>query len=274
MNSKAIKKQLLAAVAMVLVAAVALGSSTYAWFVASGTVQAKGMKVQAQSEGGILIKELNNTDMKFGTVADVAMDKGAALYPTSTANLSTWYHAVSTNADESKYTQAGSKTYAASDYESVQTNDLDEYRLVKTFAIRSATNEAITDAALAITKVEVTGGNASQNFNKAIRVGVKVSSGGADDAKFYVYTPVNTSDFTLNAGYADATALVEKVEPAADKTDKLALSADAIPANDTALTVDIFVWYEGEDPECKTSNVYSIDIDELSVSVTFEQVAK
>ena len=49
MNSKAIKKQLLAAVAMVLVAAVALGSSTYAWFVASGTVTAEGMKVQARA---------------------------------------------------------------------------------------------------------------------------------------------------------------------------------------------------------------------------------
>ena len=46
MNSKAIRKQLLAAVAMVLVAAVALGSSTYAWFVASGTVTATGMMVQ------------------------------------------------------------------------------------------------------------------------------------------------------------------------------------------------------------------------------------
>ena len=32
MQSKAIKRQLLAAVAMVLVAAIALGSSTYAWF--------------------------------------------------------------------------------------------------------------------------------------------------------------------------------------------------------------------------------------------------
>ena len=40
MNSKAIRKQLLAAVAMVLVAAVALGSSTYAWFVSNNSVTA------------------------------------------------------------------------------------------------------------------------------------------------------------------------------------------------------------------------------------------
>ena len=54
MNSKAIKKQLLAAVAMVLVAAVALGSSTYAWFVASNDVKAEGMMLQVQGSQRLL----------------------------------------------------------------------------------------------------------------------------------------------------------------------------------------------------------------------------
>ena len=49
MNSKAIKRQLLAAIAMVLVAAVALGSSTYAWFVTNNTVKATTSQISAQS---------------------------------------------------------------------------------------------------------------------------------------------------------------------------------------------------------------------------------
>ena len=44
---KALKKQLGAAVAMVCVAAVALGSSTYAWFVSNNSVKAEKMNVTA-----------------------------------------------------------------------------------------------------------------------------------------------------------------------------------------------------------------------------------
>ena len=45
----ALKKQLAAAIAMVLVAAVALGSSTYAWFVSNNQVTATTTQIAAQS---------------------------------------------------------------------------------------------------------------------------------------------------------------------------------------------------------------------------------
>ena len=48
MSTKALKKQLMAAIAMVLVAAVALGSSTYAWFAANKIVMEKLAKAQAE----------------------------------------------------------------------------------------------------------------------------------------------------------------------------------------------------------------------------------
>lgn len=293
MNSKAIRKQLLAAVAMVLVAAVALGSSTYAWFVASGTVKAEGMKVQAQAESGILIKEYGNSNAVFGTVATVTAD-AKTLYPASTNNLSVWYHATSSKSDASKYkADTQSSTYASGDYtllnaknestivpDDNQNNNasLKDYRLVKQFAIRSATSDAMDKSALAITDVKVSGTSGSENFNKAIRVGVKVTTGGASDSKFYVYTPGNTGAFTLNAGYLaqSETGITEKVNAATDKTDILTLENNSIPANDAGLIVSIFMWYEGEDSECKTSNLINasggITPDVLSASVTFERV--
>lgn len=51
---KALKKQMAAAVAMVCVAAVALGSSTYAWFVSNNTVTAKTASISAQSNAPFL----------------------------------------------------------------------------------------------------------------------------------------------------------------------------------------------------------------------------
>ena len=50
---KALKKQLVAAIAMVLVAAVALGSSTYAWFVTNNKVTAQTTSIKAQSNAAL-----------------------------------------------------------------------------------------------------------------------------------------------------------------------------------------------------------------------------
>lgn len=263
MNSKAIKRQLLAAIAMVLVAAIALGSSTYAWFVASGTVKAEGMKVQAQAESGILIKEKNNG--KFGTVATVNA-AAAKLYPTSTTDLTKWYHAVSQKADD-----AESKQDTAGAYTKLEAAELKDYRLVNQFVIRSATDTAISNAKLQIKDVTVSGKNATEYLNKSIRVGIKVSTGGAENSATYIYAPKADSVFTLTAVYDNNTQVTENNTPTAD--DFLTLASDTIPANDTGLIVDVFVWYEGEDEECKTSNIISstgsLTPDELSVSVEF-----
>ena len=54
MNSKAIKRQLLAAIAMVIVAALALSSSTYAWFVTNNKVDATTTTISAQSNAAFM----------------------------------------------------------------------------------------------------------------------------------------------------------------------------------------------------------------------------
>ena len=58
---KALKKQLGAAVAMVCVAAVALGSSTYAWFVNNARVTATDVSVTASTAYSLLISKDRNT---------------------------------------------------------------------------------------------------------------------------------------------------------------------------------------------------------------------
>ena len=54
MSIKSLKKQLMAAIAMVLVAAVALGSSTYAWFVTNNKVDATTSTISAQSNAAFM----------------------------------------------------------------------------------------------------------------------------------------------------------------------------------------------------------------------------
>ena len=80
MSSKSLKKQLMAAVAMVLVAAIALGSSTYAWFVNNATVTATGAQVTASTAYSLLISKANGTDWQ----TTKALNGNSGLTPVST----------------------------------------------------------------------------------------------------------------------------------------------------------------------------------------------
>ena len=82
MNVKTLKKQLMAAIAMVLVAAVALASSTFAWFVSNNTVTATVSSIQAQSNVAFLTIDNENTMADAGTHTDVTLTSNpVALYP-------------------------------------------------------------------------------------------------------------------------------------------------------------------------------------------------
>ena len=261
MNSKAIRKQLFAAVAMVLVAAVALGSSTYAWFVASGEVKAMGMQVQIQAESGILIRE-NVT----GTTGSTTQ----ALIPTSTNDLATWYHNNSNAVDAAKGGIPDSK------YTTVGTSAKDDYYLQKQFAIRSATQSAIPDVKLGIKKVNVTGG--SESIQQALRVGIKLTAGG--DSQMFIYAPTRSAEWTLaDVVYATASStpsavtLSAKMAPTGTSSEFFTLTENKIPASDAGLLVDVFIWYEGEDENCKTTNITGLTPSAMTTEIIFERVA-
>ena len=64
MNVKHLRKQLMAAIAMVLVAAIALGSSTYAWFVNNSKVTAEAGDYTASTAQYLLISHAAEKDFK------------------------------------------------------------------------------------------------------------------------------------------------------------------------------------------------------------------
>lgn len=258
MSAKSLRNQLLAAIAMVLVATIALGSSTYAWFAANNQVTATGMTVSAQAESGIVIK--GASDGGFSTIGH-AQTEASTLKPTSTIDLTNWYHAVSQNYDAEDSKQNANK------YEDVTSTKAD-YVAQHDFIIRAAAADIpVTGVNLAVKEIKITppATPSSTYLNKAIRVGVKV--GGA----FYIYAPLADSTFTLTANYASNGTLPEKTT-ATESTDVLALTGNTIPANDSGLIASVFIWFEGEDPNCKSSNI-TATLDELGVTVVFTTVA-
>lgn len=276
MNSKAIKRQLLAAIAMVLVAALALGSSTYAWFVASGTVTATGMNVQAQSEAGLVIRYGTG---KWGTSAEAVKTKteSAKLKPTSTIDGTAWYYAGA---------QLASEFGAKSDTRTtVATNKYDEHFLMEEFQIRSSSADSAVTG-LYVKSVTVTG-YAANPMNTALRVGVayRTASNGSitDDTtdKFVIFAPVKIDETDANKPSYSYTVYKSSTDTGTGVT---ALAADAgsasasnlvktgvsIPsAEESCVKVQVYIWYEGEDHNLYSDNYVAQD---LSVSVDFASI--
>ena len=112
MTVKALRKQLMAAIAMVVVAAVALSSSTYAWFANNNKVTATGMQVTAMSnQAYLLISSTKTTAAEIQTenattVALTVSDEEAKVFPAahetianteSADTVSNWYTGYSNN---------------------------------------------------------------------------------------------------------------------------------------------------------------------------------
>lgn len=81
MDTKALKKQMGAAIAMVLVAAVALGSATFAWFVTNSSVKATTSSISAQSNASYMTIKYNASAVGADSTFDVATDADVKLYP-------------------------------------------------------------------------------------------------------------------------------------------------------------------------------------------------
>ncbi len=268
MNSKAIKRQLLAAIAMVLVAAIALGSSTYAWFVASGTVTAEGMKVQAASEGGLAI----SVDGKaWGTSADANVT--AKLLPASTMDLKVWSHATAEKVNASK-AKAGTRSLITDTVYGGAAGafaDDNGYVVMKEFKIRSTGTTDTVAKGLYVSNVTVTAPAAQ--MSTALRVGV-MSQG-----KTYIYGPVNitnpgnsefgntaTDNYPVYGNSETALGTVTLSKVGEDSSVILSKEVEIPTDGENAIKVQVFIWYEGED---KNLNTELFNNEQLNVTVEF-----
>lgn len=258
-------KKLIPAICMLLISAMLLGTSTYAWFSMSNQVTATGMKVVAKADSGIVIKYTGDTSATFQTTANVNDSDANELYPSSTVNLTEWWSAKSSQKDDAEPHQDASK------YTNVSSTN--GYFKKYDFIIRSSADGVPVDnVKLAVNALTVTAATTvSESLSKTVRVGVKCGD------TFYIYAPLADAAVTINPGYAyDDTAatkydLVGEVSCTASNGDAFALTNNRIPATDTGITASVFVWFEGEDINCTSDNVKA-SCDDISVQVTFQTV--
>ncbi len=275
MTVKALKKQLVAAIAMVIVSAIALSSSTYAWFASNNRVMATGMVVQATAEGGIEIAYVEDSAPgDYSTSATAGMSSAQVLYPTSTVATaendvitSDWYHA-SASVRTSSEARNGSYTVLSLDADGKDT--INRYYFIrKKFNVRSV-SAAKPAANLKVSKVEVTG--IAQALSKALRVAIVNG-----DTKV-IYAPVgytktaSETGFSYNVatavnGAGEATMGTQNVT-VLYATEVSSVIAATVPAS-TGDNLNVYVWFEGEDTNHKSENLGDT-LDSLSLTVHFE----
>ena len=107
MNMKSLKTQFIGAIAMVLVAAIAMGSSTFAWFSLNNTVTVTGMSVKTEVNNNLLIAPAANADSTNApTAAMPTSDKYGTFLIQSVGNLLEPVSSTSGKYNEFWYTSA------------------------------------------------------------------------------------------------------------------------------------------------------------------------
>lgn len=248
MDTKALKKQMGAAIAMVLVAAVALGSATFAWFVSNNTVKATTSKISAQSNAPFL--KIDKTAITDGSTTSIsyAEDADVKLYPAqvvkNTDNKALFKSAYASAATAT--TELTNSRYDVGDAAAAVTG---EFAIKKSFKIGTADAKAGSFKNLKVAGVELTS---------------KGTDGLEDALSILVVCGDNWAVYKKSADGTVLTEYKDKVSAAGNNTD--GVLADAIAAN-SSVDVDVYVFYDGSE-----TNVYTDNLNKLTAigaTVTF-----
>ena len=249
MDTKALKKQMGAAIAMVLVAAVALGSATFAWFVSNNTVKAETATISAQSNAPFL------------KISETAIDKNSGTSIKFNANTTKLYPSQVVNgADSLSITDATKPLFQSAYASSKSTATIltgsrydvgapqaavdGEFAIKETFKIGTADAKAGSFKDLKVSKVELTGDNTDNGLKGAISVLLVCGD------NWGVYKV--SDDGALVGAYSDATAVTGNGN---------GVLASAIAAGGS-VSVDAYVFYDGS-----AEKVYTDNLDQLLAGV-------
>lgn len=228
-------RKLIPAFVMLLVSAIMLSTASFAWFASNRDVKAESMTVKANVVTQFL--QISNAQGgEYSTVASPANNNAKTLdlvhAEIENGNSVKWYTGTS------KDHLTGAKDGELSLVDTTQSNALDNYVLLNTFWFKmyETSNDNLSD--LVVKSVTITSGEGDK-FAKALRVLV-VGEGGVAE----IWS--NTSGEFKRVG--EETVLLSTVTK-------------------TAQSVDVYVYYDGEDASANTSN--AIDLGNITVSVSF-----
>lgn len=199
--------QLIAAIAMVLVAGIALVSATYAWFIANHTVEGTTTMISATTNGFILqIAEGDDVQHGGDQASLTASSVGHRISPSSTNDIRTWFVSQGGGSDGKvdSYTKPvlddkGRYTVAGEDYYAYVVSEYTLYTITDSGYADVYLNESEPGGAVQVTAQT---GDGSTRVIDSMRVAITIQDGDGPEELKLVYSP---SDETGKGN--DATAL-------------------------------------------------------------------
>lgn len=233
-NTKFRRRALLSSVAMLIVALIALGSATFAWFTSSTTATANGLAISTTKSSELKVSKL---DLDWADT--VTYDDEATTYvPSSSANGSNWY--LSNAAAKTAFTSNG--TYTQATGSALTTAVYHEMLNIKNVGGKTATGVKITvsgNFASAFGRIAIVPASAAQTsggtFPAFTAANFKTNiygSAASDSWKPYNGTAVETTAWSLKGAAVGAEISVGDM------------------ATNAVKSYHIFVWFEGEDSDC------------------------
>lgn len=302
---KTLKKQLGASIAMVLVAAVALGSSTYAWFVNNTMVKTTGADVSASAAYALLISEgADGSATGWVTTHTMTNDKNLAMVPVSTTGKTTTTPMTFWKSNEwATVGDDGAKQSLVNTYSTTTANT--EY-LTETFQIKAS--QACNLYLDQDTVINATGADkTTSTLDKTLRVALVVTDKNGYNKTFFYQVDGEKGNGTANTtnGTADgvaravkdgsksgvealdvistdnmsadnkvpvlttvnatSSALVEKTAATTAKVDTLYAFANP----EDVCTVTAYIWMEGCDEDCTAANITTLTGEANKINAVF-----
>ena len=261
------KKKLLPAIGMLAISAAMLSSATFAWFTMNKDVTVTGLQTTAKAEEGLVIAAYTSN----GTVAPAASafaknadayntNSAQTLLPTFTEDATKWYHQTSLKSNHGQiYAES-----TAIEVDNDSTNG-DYYYELNKFQIKSygaVSGSTAATQAVYVKDVQINNtdpARTAQDYDPALRVLIKT----ADNTLIFGQNGTETGTFNLLGVAANGTyTLVTENTTGAKIIDA---------ASTTPTDVDIYMYYDGEDPACKSDNI--ADFTAMVVDVNFTTTA-
>lgn len=242
MKTTSRKRLLISSVAMLLVAMLALGTATFAWFTSSTSVKADGIKVRTSKTSKL---EICSNQSGWKSDGFAYENVSSIMFPASSANGTDWFTA--TAAKSSEFTKSGNfKQLTMTD------NQYDnKYVYANMLGIKNAGDQPIKDI-----KIEISNVGTCKYLRYAVvpvanTEAVDPGMGGVGEMapnafKSNIFSPEAR---TWNPATSTTTASAAKYSSTVKTTIPVVSGEDALASGATKF-YNVYVWFEGQDEAC------------------------
>lgn len=227
MKTTSRKRLLVSSVAMLLVAMLALGTATYAWFTSNTTATANGLNVKTSKTSTL---EISKSDHEWGTSVDYAHTQ--SMYPASTANGTAFFKTVA----------AAKTAFDRDENQPIESASGGTYVFAEQLNVKNSGEGTVKD-------IKITINNFTCKYGRIALV--PATEAGAisypEGKSFvnYVYDTDGEAYDALNATTGATTAITPD--------NSMVIDVPNLGTNEAAY-YNLYVWFEGQDEQCFDTN--------------------